>query len=172
MLWFKGCFYHLESTLYHLENRHPADSTSAEMCYIALPVHLCSKTRYHEISFPVTVSNKPLQPQIKTFKVHSLIGSRSLNVFQASNMLLQRNSEAFNVWKAAGIHFFNGENSNLQSQAWHCGVSHFLQSCEASRCNNPATCLNEHGCSFYVPQLRVYLLLFHFLAANHFQKPT
>ena len=43
------------------------------------------------------VSNKLLQPQIKTFKVHSLICSRSLNVFQASNMLLQRNSEAFNV---------------------------------------------------------------------------
>lgn len=152
MLWFKGCFYHPESTLYHLENRYPADSTSAEMCYIALSVHLFSKTRCYEISFPVTVSNKPLQPQIKTFKIHSLICSRSLNVLQASNMLLQRNSEAFNVWRAAGIHFFSGENSNLQIQAWHCGVSHFLQSCEASRCNNPATCLNEHDCSFYVPQ--------------------
>lgn len=46
VLWFKGCFYHLESMLHHLENRYPADSTSAEMCYIALPRHDAMKSPF------------------------------------------------------------------------------------------------------------------------------
>lgn len=66
----QGLFYYLESTLYHLENRYHADSTSAEICCIALTRH-----------FPPTVSNKPLRLQIKTFKVHFLTCKQLIECF-------------------------------------------------------------------------------------------
>lgn len=134
---------------------------------------LFNKTRRYEITFAPTVSNKPLQLQIKTFKVHFLICSSSLNVFQASNMLLQRNSEAFNVWKAAGNHFFNGENSNLQSQAGNMGrnISYNLlwglQVWQPFHMSKWAQQLLLHAV-----ELRVCLPLFHLLVTNHFQKPV
>lgn len=68
-------------------------------------------------------------------------------------MLLQRNSEAFNVWKVARIHFFNGTKIQIYSfklTVW--GVTLPTICREACRCNNPATCLNEHNCSSYMLQ--------------------
>lgn len=74
---------------------------------------LFNKTRCYEITSALTVSNQPLQLQIKTFKVHFLICSLK--------HVLQRKGGAFNVWKAAGIHVSNGKNSNLPSHAGSVG---------------------------------------------------